>query len=115
MMIPSIMEFCVQQRMYASHRKSDQEIVMARRKVSRNAPCPCGSGKKYKQCCLSKDFEWLEDDDGNIFKSMPISDEMAEILEEQRQSFIAKHGREAGKQLAVLNGTRRYSTAENCG
>src|SRR2546426_1910910 len=20
--------------------------------VSRNAPCPCGSGKKYKRCCL---------------------------------------------------------------
>ena len=20
-------------------------------KVGRNAPCPCGSGKKYKQCC----------------------------------------------------------------
>ena len=20
--------------------------------VERNAPCPCGSGKKYKQCCL---------------------------------------------------------------
>ncbi len=24
-------------------------------KVSRNDPCPCGSGKKYKKCCLSKD------------------------------------------------------------
>ncbi len=23
-------------------------------KVGRNDPCPCGSGKKYKQCCLSK-------------------------------------------------------------
>ncbi len=23
-------------------------------KVGRNAPCPCGSGKKYKKCCLSK-------------------------------------------------------------
>ncbi len=23
-------------------------------KVSRNDPCPCGSGKKYKQCCGSK-------------------------------------------------------------
>lgn len=23
--------------------------------VSRNAPCPCGSGKKYKRCCLGKD------------------------------------------------------------
>ena len=22
--------------------------------VGRNAPCPCGSGKKYKRCCISK-------------------------------------------------------------
>jgi hypothetical protein len=25
------------------------------RKVGRNDPCPCGSGKKYKKCCLGKD------------------------------------------------------------
>lgn len=24
-------------------------------KVSRNDPCPCGSGRKYKVCCLQKD------------------------------------------------------------
>jgi len=23
--------------------------------VGRNDPCPCGSGKKYKRCCLAKD------------------------------------------------------------
>jgi hypothetical protein len=23
--------------------------------VGRNDPCPCGSGRKYKQCCLEKD------------------------------------------------------------
>jgi tetratricopeptide (TPR) repeat protein len=23
-------------------------------KIGRNEPCPCGSGKKYKQCCLAK-------------------------------------------------------------
>jgi len=23
-------------------------------KIGRNAPCPCGSGKKYKHCCLNK-------------------------------------------------------------
>ena len=23
-------------------------------KISRNAPCPCGSGKKYKKCCMGK-------------------------------------------------------------
>ncbi|MBU4198610.1 MAG: SEC-C domain-containing protein, partial [Verrucomicrobia bacterium] len=22
----------------------------------RNAPCPCGSGKKYKRCCGSSDL-----------------------------------------------------------
>jgi preprotein translocase subunit SecA len=24
------------------------------KKVGRNDPCPCGSGKKYKKCCLAK-------------------------------------------------------------
>jgi hypothetical protein len=24
-------------------------------KIGRNEPCPCGSGKKYKKCCLGKD------------------------------------------------------------
>lgn len=24
-------------------------------KIGRNAPCPCGSGKKYKKCCLTED------------------------------------------------------------
>jgi preprotein translocase subunit SecA len=23
-------------------------------KVGRNAPCPCGSGKKFKNCCMRK-------------------------------------------------------------
>jgi hypothetical protein len=26
----------------------------AARKIGRNEPCPCGSGKKYKKCCLAK-------------------------------------------------------------
>ena len=24
------------------------------RKIQRNDPCPCGSGKKYKQCCMKR-------------------------------------------------------------
>ena len=27
-------------------------------KVGRNDPCPCGSGKKFKKCCLPKREEW---------------------------------------------------------
>lgn len=30
--------------------KSSTTIVKAK-KIGRNDPCPCGSGKKYKQCC----------------------------------------------------------------
>ena len=29
-------------------------------RVGRNDPCPCGSGRKYKKCCLQKDQERLE-------------------------------------------------------
>lgn len=26
-------------------------------KINRNEPCPCGSGKKYKKCCIDKDMQ----------------------------------------------------------
>jgi hypothetical protein len=29
------------------------------RKIGRNEPCPCGSGKKFKKCCPTKTFEPL--------------------------------------------------------
>lgn len=29
-------------------------------KIGRNSPCPCGSGKKYKYCCLNKPKEALD-------------------------------------------------------
>ncbi|MBC7238419.1 MAG: SEC-C domain-containing protein, partial [Chloroflexi bacterium] len=36
-----------------SHTNSDQPL---KKKVGRNDPCPCGSGKKYKKCCMLKDM-----------------------------------------------------------
>jgi preprotein translocase subunit SecA len=33
-----------------SQNQEDEEITNTK-KVARNEPCPCGSGKKYKQCC----------------------------------------------------------------
>jgi preprotein translocase subunit SecA len=38
-----------------SQSKDKVETIRNRRaKVGRNEPCPCGSGKKYKACCLRK-------------------------------------------------------------
>lgn len=37
------------------HEDSDYDnrrIISNSTKISKNAPCPCGSGKKYKRCCL---------------------------------------------------------------
>ena len=31
--------------------KFSQTIVRESKKIGRNEPCHCGSGKKYKQCC----------------------------------------------------------------
>lgn len=35
----------------APHMNRNQQ---RRSSVMRNEPCPCGSGKKFKKCCLSK-------------------------------------------------------------
>lgn len=31
-----------------------QQPITRENKTGRNDPCPCGSGKKYKKCCLDK-------------------------------------------------------------
>ena len=33
------------------HLNNEEPIAVVEKKIARNEPCPCGSGKKYKQCC----------------------------------------------------------------
>ncbi|HBA97948.1 MAG TPA: SEC-C domain-containing protein, partial [Lachnospiraceae bacterium] len=35
--------------LYTQQKKSG--TVVKEKKIGRNDPCPCGSGKKYKKCC----------------------------------------------------------------
>ena len=39
--------------LYKEQRSST--TIVKPKKIGRNDPCPCGSGKKYKQCCLLKE------------------------------------------------------------
>ena len=41
------------------------QSVPARKKTGRNEPCPCGSGKKYKKCCIDKTDSKTSDIDWN--------------------------------------------------
>jgi hypothetical protein len=49
-------------------------------KVGRNDPCPCGSGKKYKHCCLEKDNERLHH-----------SSAVAGVTAEELHADLSKH------------------------
>ena len=41
----------VSKKMITNDGKDTIKIQKKSEKVGRNDPCPCGSGKKYKQCC----------------------------------------------------------------
>ncbi|ACA60569.1 preprotein translocase subunit SecA [Candidatus Desulforudis audaxviator] len=45
----------VKENLYAAGGDGVKQPVRRDKKVGRNSPCPCGSGKKYKKCCAAKD------------------------------------------------------------
>lgn len=59
-------------------------------KTARNAPCPCGSGRKYKQCCLPEEERLARQahDDGRVGQLISdwsveqFGDELARAFEE---------------------------------
>lgn len=44
----------VEERREIKKEYNRSKIVVKDKKINRNDPCPCGSGKKYKQCCINK-------------------------------------------------------------
>ena len=60
-------------------------------KPGRNDPCPCGSGKKYKRCCLTRD-EAAERE--QLAKAQAARDERTvekrQSLREVREAMLAK-------------------------
>ena len=41
----------VEKRQDITKRYKRSKTYVAPKKIGRNDPCPCGSGKKYKACC----------------------------------------------------------------
>lgn len=69
-------------------RKLDADYIRQKSgtKIGRNDPCPCGSGKKYKKCCLNKpkrpvDLIESEQDRKKWLEYYPVS---ADVREEGR-------------------------------
>ncbi|MBQ7505904.1 MAG: SEC-C domain-containing protein [Lachnospiraceae bacterium] len=49
----AIFDEATRKRLYREQKASG--TIRVGKKIGRNDPCPCGSGKKYKQCCMRKD------------------------------------------------------------
>src|SRR6516165_5092437 len=61
----------------------------------RNDPCPCGSGKKYKRCCLEKDAAREREALAASVKQPDLLSPWArspEVLAEMREAFAAATG-----------------------
>lgn len=46
----------------ALYNRRPKQLVRKHAKVGRNDPCPCGSGKKFKNCCMKNgEFDGLRE------------------------------------------------------
>ncbi len=57
------------------------------KKIGRNALCPCGSGKKFKKCCMKNrpSFSWMEDD--GLHCMIPGETPSEELLDEMTEKY----------------------------
>ncbi len=63
-------------------------------KIGKNAPCPCGSGKKYKKCCMldkvgKPSYSWMDKDGFHVVgPGTPLSPEQIEEMTREYQKQI---------------------------
>jgi hypothetical protein len=56
--------------------------------TERNDPCPCGSGKKYKKCCLAADELQQAENNRRIFESRAALEASVSELDDLSNSVI---------------------------
>ena len=76
-------------RRFSAYQASRRQMVLAEtlthQKTGRNDPCPCGSGKKYKKCCLAKHEEIRRSIPPDRLQAMEKRAALREKLEKQVQ------------------------------
>jgi hypothetical protein len=92
--------------------------------LGRNEPCHCGSGKKYKKCCLEKDEgkNRKEREKAALNAAKVMAAEAKEAEEKGETKGAAPHGHEqpnwmskmAGK-MGMFRGQQRRQTPQNKG
>jgi len=73
-------------RQYSEDNVDEPDVIPPepRKKVGRNEPCPCGSGKKYKKCCMDKPQANSVD---NVISLADRRVQIAELTPEERMTL----------------------------
>ena len=74
---------------------------MPPKKVSPDALCPCGSGRKRRDCCCREEVDRPKSGEGS--KSRPVSTKLVRMIAHLRQQFIEKLGREPSPEDLVTS------------
>ena len=88
-------------------------------KVGRNDPCPCGSGLKYKKCCLPKDREKAEleeeiTDIEEIDEGVAAEEESEEVKEVSDEDALRFYTTEFAKNGYSINTELLYTFFDKC-
>jgi hypothetical protein len=70
-------------------------------RIGRKEPCPCGSGKKYKNCCLAKDREEEESERAGDPAQTHLDPNAAPSIERPAQPFLFGQSIEAPLEEAI--------------
>ena len=108
-------------------------------KISRNAPCHCGSGRKYKKCCADSDEKKRRDEAWEELLDNPwiqeVREELAKmeasnknqelfnfgskdmlndpVMQEFNRAFFSMHQRVRAEELEKLEHVKKYRTIRN--
>ncbi|WP_296835276.1 YecA family protein [Butyrivibrio sp.] len=60
--------------------RNNSDVMEVMMNIGINGPCPCGSGKKYKYCCLNKEKKDIYASIRDIVEKEAYSDDLADVL-----------------------------------
>lgn len=97
--------------------------MMKSSKPGRNDPCPCGSGRKYKRCCLSQNekrslkdvnpAQLKRDMEGSLKKMAKIAETKDMSVEELNRYFVGRHLDDIDDEYQKITGGDVKVQAEN--
>jgi hypothetical protein len=88
---------------------SSLDLLVTLFKPGRNSRCPCGSGRKFKHCCVGKDFAFTASEQDSYSVKIPITDDMQKALDRSAEEFRRHFEREPGSGVPLFLAKYLYS------